>query len=96
MKTFTLDPDQTRRWHKGDCIGYRCWCDCPDAEFMGRVKTRILDPRDFTTEWSRDDKLLVRYKDRGAGDMRDILHDHISGRWMARNRYRLAKGLPTF
>jgi hypothetical protein len=28
--------------------------------------------------------------------MRDILHDHISGRWMARNRYRLAKGLPTF
>ena len=66
MKTFTLDPDQTRRWHKGDCIGYRCWCDCPDAEFLGRVKTRILDPRDFTTEWSRDGKLLVRYKDRGC------------------------------
>jgi hypothetical protein len=62
---------------------------------MGRVKTRILDPRDFTTEWSRDGRLLVRYKDRSAGDMRDILHDHISGRWMARNRYRLAKGLPT-
>jgi hypothetical protein len=52
MKTFALDPDQTRRWHKGDCVGYQCWCDCPDAEFMGRVKTRILDPRDLTTEWS--------------------------------------------